>query len=195
MTNPYAPPESDLSRNDEGVQLRDPIVVEIVMTAKYVTDATERTRRRDPIRKLWMFARWPCAALLLLTATVLAFNAPFYYSLGLAAFTIGSFFAYRVDDLYYIWSLKRTGWLDSHCKITMFDAGYRLESKGFDITVPWSSFRCVDIFDDGLLFFQALRSSPWIPWIAILSMNDRDRLLAFVQKRFATNHAVHHSRR
>ena len=192
MTNPYAPPKTERD-NDDG-RLSDPLVVELVMDARYVTDAIERTRGRDPIRKLWMIARWPCAALLLLTAAVLVFNAPFYWAFGFAAFTIGSFFAYRVDDAYYVWSLRRSGWLDANCRITMSDTGYRIEALGFDMTVPWSTFRSADIFEDGVLFFQTPRSSPWIPWSAIETEAERDRLMAFVRKTYAANHAVHWSR-
>lgn len=191
MTNPYAPPKVARDENEHDGRLTDPIVVNLVMDVKYISDATERTRRRDPIRKLWMVARWPCTSLLLLTAAVLAFKAPFYYALGFAAFTIGSFFAYRVDDLYYIWSLKRSGWLDADCRITMSDSGYRIESLGYDMTVPWSSFRCADIFDDGVMFFQTPRFSPWIPWSAVGAATDRDRLLAFVRNTFVAKHAEH----
>lgn len=193
MTNPYAPPQFRLAGSDQDGLLSVPVVATFIMDSKYVIDATDRTRRRHAIRTLWMIARWPCAALLLLTAAVLAFNAPIFWSIGLAAFTIGSFHAYRVDDLYNIWLLKRSGWLDAACRITMSDSGYRLESRGFDMTVPWSSFRCADIFDDGVNFFQTWSSSLWIPWEAIASTNERDRLLAFVQTTFAANHRFHGS--
>jgi len=195
VINPYAPPRIAIDEGELDGQLTVPVVVELIMDASYIRNAIERTRMRDPIRRLWMIARWPCAALLLLTAAVLAFKAPFYYALGFAAFaafTIGSFFAYRIDDLYYIWTMKRSGWLDERCRINMSEAGYRIESRGFDMTVPWSSFRRADIFDDGLLFFQTPRSSPWIPWSAVPAATDRDRLIAFVRKRFSAKPAKDH---
>ena len=193
LTNPYAPPGIAIDECEHDGRLTAPVIVELTMDANYLTDAVERSRIRDPIRRLWMMTRWPCAALLFLTAGVLAFNAMFYYALGLVAFTVGSFFAYRIDDMFYMWSLKRSGWLNERCCISMSDAGYRFASRGFDMTVPWSSFRRADIFEDGLLFFQTPRSSPWIPWSAVSAATDRDRLMAFVRKTFAANHVMHRS--
>ncbi|TWT85079.1 hypothetical protein CA13_65610 [Planctomycetes bacterium CA13] len=189
--NPYQPPAAVETDSDTGSLLAIPICITLKMTTGYLMDAFTRTRDRNPTRKRWLFIRWPIAAFLLLLAAMLGFNTQPLYGLGFAAFVVSSFFAYRIDEWYYRFTLSRSTWLNATCDIEISGDGYRVSSLGYDLTVPWSSFTMADIFNDGILLYQTNTSSPWIPWSAFSTDFDADRFRNFTLRQFADNHRVH----
>ncbi|MCO8120566.1 YcxB family protein [Stieleria sp. TO1_6] len=189
--NPYEPPKSVQLDSSPGSLLAQPICLTLQMNTGYLMDAFARIRERNPMRKRWLYVRWPISVFLLVISAMLVVNAEPLFGFAFAAFVIGSFFAYRIDDLYYRFTLSRSPWLNAECEIEISDAGYQVQALGYGVTVPWSAFKVAEIFDDGVLLYQSDTSSPWIPWSAFSTAADAARFRDFALHEFANHqHAI-----